>query len=354
MAKRLQGGRLFVLLSLFLVVFGVVLRAPVRAANPLLDLPNLATGNDAPGLADVSHPPLQVPIYLIQETSARPVAMPAATGNGPIRLWGNEASQTQGRILSYSVVGGSVTPGPQCVPFAALNGRGVAYDPTDGNLWYSEVSFPGFDGDGFVHKTTPPDSGGCSFVTQIPFGDGPGGTVQDDIGALDIDPNSGHIWAAGYAPMNVSNQLRSYFYLINRNSGKVIRNCYIPFRLGGVGNDTLAVAQLDGLPGSGEYLLTDAGQLNTFPNSIAVLDTRDCKQGALVTPVAEYSKNQMSGIDFESPGLLVSDLETLRNLGGPPFNTTTSYGPFGNSEDIEDISLCGIGGVIGGGMNCPY
>src|SRR5882762_9511574 len=126
------------------------------------------------------------------------------------------------------------------------NGRGVAFDPLDGNLWYTRVNGvtpPAFGGDGFIHKATPP-SLGCAPVTTIPFGDGPGGTIQDDIGALDVDQGSKHIWAAGYRPVRVGNTLLSYFYLVNRNNGKIIHSCAIPFRFGGVGNDTLAYARL--------------------------------------------------------------------------------------------------------------
>lgn len=70
---------------------------------------------------------------------------------------------------------------------------GVAYDPTDGNLRYTVFNAAIFTGDGLIHKTTPPLA--CTDLTLIT-------APQTSIGALDIDPDDGHLWAAGYDPID--------------------------------------------------------------------------------------------------------------------------------------------------------
>src|SRR5207247_68548 len=177
-------------------------------------------------------PPLVVGSYIIPESSAAPMGEPSLAPDDPsTRFWGYEASDQDARLLEYTIGStgkGPVAPVTFCVPAYSENGRGVAFDPLDGNLWYARLdSPPSYNGDGFIHKVTPP-SAGCAYVTSIPFGDGPGGTVQDDIGAMDLDATSKHIWVAGYRPMNVIGlgQL-SYFYLVNRNNGNIMRYCAI-------------------------------------------------------------------------------------------------------------------------------
>jgi hypothetical protein len=322
-------------------------------------------------------PYLTVNFYFVPEIAAEPVALnaslPAASSSGGPVVWGYEAKDQSARILAYTA-GPPATWVADCVPPSSINGRGVAYDPVDGNLWYTSVTFPNFLGDGLIHKTTPPQTGACNLVNEIPFADGPGGTIQDDIGAIDIDGESRHIWAAGYKPVTVGSVRRSYLYLVNRNNGTIIRSCWLPFRDGGVGNDTLAYARLGGLPGSGQYILTDAGQNNTSPNRLAVIDTNDCKGGVQVTPVADYDKVKgMTGIDFEWPGLVdeeisftqdpqtsvISAFSTLFNLGGPPFSTVTEeYGRLrdgaGMDVEVEDVSLCATNARLGVEETCPY
>jgi hypothetical protein len=203
---------------------------------------------------------LNVNVYLVPEISAEPVTMQMSLGTGssaggPV-IWGYEAADSSARILAYHARP-PVTPTADCVPPTTPtydNGRGIAYDPVDGNLWYTSVTFAKFLGDGLIRKTTPPQTGQCTLVNQIPFGDGPGGTIQDDIGALDIDGESRHTWAAGYKAVTVAGERRSYLYLVNRNNGSIIRSCWLSSRDGGVGNDTLVCAHLDNLPGSGQCL----------------------------------------------------------------------------------------------------
>jgi hypothetical protein len=283
-------------------------------------------------------------------------------------LWGYEASFANSRLLAYDI-GPPTTFMAACVPDAAAggpngNGRGVAFDPLDGNLWITRLTI--FAGDGFIHKVSPPNvtPGVCPQVDVIPFGDGPGGVIQDDIGALDVDEATKHIWAAGYTPRLVAGFVgpRSFIYLVNRNDGSIIRSCHVPFGGGGVGNDTLAVFRATDLPGSSKYLLTDAGEIATplNANMLLVIDQADCHSGAAVTPVAMVAKTAgMSGIDFEWPGLLSTDAVLLRDHDDFPFAAAAVLGSMAPSASMEDISLCGFRAVwegdgIGGNDKCPY
>src|SRR6266545_3210435 len=225
-------------------------------------------------------------------------------------LWGYEAG-TASRILEYDI-GPADAFVSSCTPPGSLNGRGLAFDPTDGNLWYTFVD-AAFAGDGFIHKTTPPPA--CATVTTIPFRDGPGGVVQDDIGALHVDPDDANLWVAGYHPAGGD----SFLYKVDRTTGALIQFCHVPFGGGGAGNDTLTEAKLPGLPGSGSYLLTDAGELSTAPNDLLVVDEATCTGGGSGTIVATYPKAvAMTGIDYETK-LIATDASSIYNLGIPPF-----------------------------------
>lgn len=313
-------------------------------------------------------PPLIVDLYLVPETFAEPAALPTdSSGNGSSLLWGYEANFGSSQLLAYDI-GPPVTMGNTCVPDAAAggptgNGRGVAFDPLDGNLWITRLT--NFTGDGLIHKVRPPNvsPGVCVQVEVMPFGDGPGGQIQDDIGALDVDESSRHIWAAGYAPIVVQGVERSYIYLVNRNSGVVIKSCWVPFDDSfGVGNDTLSFARLQGLPGSGEYILTDAGEAFTDSQTLFVIDAQSCKHGNQATIVVTYAKTNcgqssaMTAADLEHPGLLATDGASLCNHGGPPFPASSGNGFWGNTSKIEDFSLCAFRALVGGGEDeyCPY
>src|SRR5438270_205935 len=120
----------------------------------------------------------------------------------------------------------------------------------------------------------------------------------------------------------------------------------------GVGTDTLAAFRNTTLPGSSKYLLTDAGELTTVPNTLALIDQADCHGGQMVTPIMEFAKaTPMSGIDFEWPGLLAANLSSLFNNGDKPFTTLTLVCAWGNTFELEDISLCGFVVALGGDGN---
>jgi len=173
------------------------------AAGGSTDYPAFATPDGVTatsGTPNAAAVPQLVPVseYKVPAVPADPIAESnTPPGNFNSRLWGYEAAGTAARILQYDV--GPTGMGPvvatgSCIPthtvgfLTSQNGRGMAFDPQDGNLWNTHVLFPGFIGDGFIHKNTPPPM--CTPVTSIPFGDGPGGTIQDDIGAIDVDEAS--------------------------------------------------------------------------------------------------------------------------------------------------------------------
>jgi hypothetical protein len=302
----------------------------------------------------------EVESYDLKETPAGPVALAnTPPGNNSTLLWGYEASFGNSRVLSYNI-GPPTMAGPFCVPDAAAggptgNGRGVAFDPLDGNLWISRLT--GFTGDGLIHKITPPNVTPvvCPQVDVIPFGDGPGGLIQDDIGAIDVDEATKHLWVAGYIPVLQNAVLKSFIYKVNRNNGEIINFCWTPpgpFP----GNDTLAVFRSTKLPGSSKYLLTDAEEFTpTAP--IRVIDQASCHDGLQAEVVATFPKSRgMTGIDFEWPGLLNTDLFSLFNNGDQPFAMSVAHGPFGNTVTMEDLSLCAYRAKFGGDGNdkCPY
>ena len=306
---------------------------------------------------------LNVASYDLTDTLADPVTLPAGPpGNGSTLLWGYEANFVGSRILQYNIAPYGL--GPECVPNYGTpanldNGRGLAFDPLDGKLWTSRLTF--FIGDGLIHKVAPPNvpPGTCPQVGVIPFGDGPGGTIQDDIGALDVDQGSKQIWAAGYFPISVLlGPARNYFYLVNRNDGRIIQSCWVPSNPDPFDqfNDSLTYARLRGLPGSGQYLVSDVGEY--FGSPLRVLDTSSCHNGREATVVAEFvvTDHGITGLDFEWPGLINADLYDLFNNGDKPFATSTLIGPTNAPFGLEDVSLCAFRAKFGGGGNdmCPY
>jgi hypothetical protein len=322
-----------------------------------------ASATDDPTLPPLSAV-LNVPSYDLTDALDDPMSFldPPPSSNSSL-LWAYEASFGFARILTYSIA--PYGAGADCVPDVAAggptgNGRGVAYDPLDGNLWITRLT--AFVGDGLIHKVIPPNAtptpGTCPQVKVIPFGDGPGGLIQDDIGALDLDQGSKHIWAAGYAPISVNNgPLRNYFYLVNRNNGKILQSCYIPANPLDPApfNDSLTYARLKGLPGSGQYLMTDGGSFFAG-QPLKVIDTASCHGGNEATVVATFlTTHGLTGIDFEWPGLLSTDaIFNIYNDGNPPFTSSTVIGP--TNAVLEDISLCGFRAKFGGDGNdgCRY
>lgn len=216
------------------------------------------------------------------------------------------------------------------------NGRGVAYDPTDGNIWLSYLP-AGFSGDGWIHKH--PALGGPE-ITRIPE---PGGSGGIGIGALDYDAEEKVLWAATYSPTPDGKTL---LYKLDPSNGAVLKTCSLPFHIeSGAGNDTLAVARPADLNGD-KVVLTNAGEvLKTLyavdANTCAVRKTYPLPVGVTGIDVDDVTGEMvaMNIDDSATPGTYVS---TLYNLGTAPYNTikgtfVTPHNP--NGDAAEDISL---------------
>jgi len=230
-----------------------------------------------------------------------------AHGGGPL-LWGFDESA---RIVTYDIE--AHTEGPSCLSSPTADEAAIAFDPADANLWYSP-------NDGRIYKVTvPPD---CAPVTSIPFGDGPGGSVQDDIGALDVDPDDGMLWSAGSARLDG----RFFLYKVDTSTGAILQSCSVAGNGGVVVNDTLAVARLPGLGGSGTYLLTDASRTVFEENNLYVIDVATCRDGApapFVTTLFISTEEGATGIDFEADSLINVEIGDggagIFDHGPPPF-----------------------------------
>jgi hypothetical protein len=321
---------------------------------------------------------------LLAAVAAALVALPLPTGAfagagpppGHGHIWGYEAGFSS-RILEYNIdpTTGLVTfSGFQCVPLphADRNGRGVAHDPAAPGvgtfpggelLWYTNLI--GFQGDGFIHRTTLPSTiPPCQFRGSIPFGEGPGPPNQDGIGALDLDPDDSNIlWAAGYLatpPTGFPDTGGGFqlLYKVRKTDGAILGRCKSPQRTPGLGgNDTITVATL---PGIGKVLLTDFGEFSPIvtPPSLAAVDVNSVTgpPAPAVAPdcriVREFPfPQQPTGIDYEpvpptgNESLVAANVSTstqgptFLNRNGPPFAAATLMGPTAPSVTIEDISL---------------
>lgn len=248
-------------------------------------------------------------------------AGPAPASHAPVgtKLWANPSSTGSASLRTFDI--GLDSVGPVCTPAQTGIGRGIAHDPVSGELWYSFLG-TGSVGDGLIHRTPIPPT--CSPSSAINFADGPGGPIQDDIGAIDVDPDDADLWVAGYRPLG--NQ--SYLYKLDRATGALLQSCWVPRAdLGFGGNDTLAVARLPGLGGSGKYLLTDAGEPTTNPNALLVVDAGTCTGGSPGTIATSYPKVvPMSGIDFENGAFIAVDA-----AGGMTGSVIYRLGPFGSN-----------------------
>ena len=296
----------------------------------------------------------------VADTNLDPVLADPPPGSMSTLYWGYSAAFFSAPLNAYRAIAGnplvaSCVPSGPHIPVTS-NGRGVAFDPLDGNLWISRLTI--FAGDSRITKVSPPISGPstCPEITSL-LVHYSGGVPpeQDGFGALDTDQGSKHIWAAGYIPVLISGTLRSYFYLVNRNNGLIIQSCWIPARAPLDGNDSLTYARLPGLPGSGQYLITDNGEFFASDTPWLVIDTASCHNGQQVTPVATFVPPRgTTGMDFEWLGMLDTNLVTSFNDGNQPFTGGVALGL--TLSLIEDISVCGFRAKFGGDGNdgCPY
>jgi uncharacterized repeat protein (TIGR01451 family) len=258
-------------------------------------------------------------------TSTR-IASGVASPSGPLIL--------SGRLWAYNALDGATNTSPMRVwnlsddnlvatfvlrsesPYN--NGRGVAYDPTDGNIWNSEVD--SFNGDGVIHKNPP--LGGPD-ITTIPD---PGGVNGPGIGALAYDSETNVLWAAAYQPING----QSLLYELDPSNGDVLATCQVPFQGGGEGNDTLVVAHPLDL-GAKKVLLTDGGEILS---TLFAIDPETCqvvKTYSIPVGATGIDEDQTTG------DLIVSNTSTFYDLGPAPYNTI--IGSFPTQGDVEGISI---------------
>lgn len=345
----------------FLLLLWAAAPSVARAQDPLC-LPTGELANATTAITDAQPCPQPETKDAVNapDTPLDPVLDDPPSGNSSTLYWGYEANFANSRLNAYLAQPGNpmkatcVPTGPHIPP--ASNGRGVAFDPLDGNLWISKLT--SFVGDNMIQKVIPPNvsPGRCPEINNLVVhypGDIP--PEQPRFGALETDQASKHIWAAGYVPVLIAGGFRNYLYLVNRNNGLIIQSCYLP-ATPAEGNDSLTYARLQGLPGSGQYLITDNGEF-TPTDPLLVIDTADCHNGQLVTPVAQFPKTRgMTGIDFEWFGLLNTDLHFAWNNGDAPFASSQFLGPTGAVFGLEDIAVCGYRAKFGGDGNdaCPY
>src|SRR5438067_5454306 len=131
----------------------------LAAALPLLFLASAGTAAGGDPLAPPAGSVFNAPSgYALGDSLAPTVADPPPSGSMSHLLWGYEAAFTNARLFAWTFA--PFAPVAQCVPTGpnippSSNGRGVAFDPIDGNLWISRLT--GFAGDGQIHKVTPPN-----------------------------------------------------------------------------------------------------------------------------------------------------------------------------------------------------
>jgi hypothetical protein len=257
------------------------------------------------------------------------------------KLWGYEAGFTS-RILQYDI--GTNTFDTSCIPPGSQNGRGIAFDPRSGSfLWYTFVN-AAFLGDGFIHKTSLPPA--CANLGQIPFGDGPGGLVPDDIGAMDLDPDNGNLYVAEYLSGFGGKDPVSTLFEVNEATGAIIRACNLP-TANGFGNDTLAVVKnYPGLP-PGKHLVTDNGEFSTTTQFVIPVTSMGAYTPPAGAPPCQIvatgnTPGGRTGIDFEeapADDMIATNLAQIFDHNGYPWSTTTAVMSALPSSTLEDITL---------------
>jgi hypothetical protein len=248
---------------------------------------------------------------------------------------------TSGQLWTYSATTASGTPitvynlsnDTQMAQFdpRGENGRGIAFDPRDGNIWDTVVT--NFLGDGLIHKNPP--LGGADILT-IPDPGGPGGP---GIGALDFDPEESVLWASAYNPDAAGN---IKFYKLDPTTGAVLQTCTYPKHGPGVGNDTMAIARPADLGGK-KVILTDGGETSPLP--LAAIDVASCAVVKTYTlPLLTAAADKTSGVSGIAVDPATGDL-----IGANPYNSLVyNFGPapyasvvskVASISSVEDISL---------------
>ncbi|MHB8512242.1 MAG: hypothetical protein ACYDCC_08660 [Actinomycetota bacterium] len=172
-----------------------------------------------------------------------------------------------------------------CVPPANSTFTPFALTGSANGFLYSEIDMTSFPvGDGKIHRM----DGNCRDEGSIPLG-APSDAIPSDVGAIAIDSRDSSIWIATFNETTWNSQTGQFLFHLGAN-GSFISACNVPSdALPGDGNDTLMFAQLLGLGGSGYFLLTDAGGINTTQNQLYAIDANACTGGGPVLPTATYT-----------------------------------------------------------------
>jgi len=185
------------------------------------------------------------------------------------------------------------------------NGRGVAYDPTDGNIWVTAANGP-------IYKIPP--LGGAAITSILdPLGAG--------ISALCYDSDEHVLWASSYVGSNV-------VFKIDSTTGNVLKKITIQ----GQNNDSLAVARPADLNGGKVILVTghDGYYAQVPPVKLYAYDTTT---GQLVKTYL-LPKN-VTGIAIDPKS---SDLIGRNEQSSSLFN----FGPAPYSQVIGELKNLGL------------
>lgn len=220
------------------------------------------------------------------------------------------------------------------------NGRGAAYDPTDGNIWVSTSAGP-------IYKIPP--LGGAA-ITSIPD---PGGA---GISALCYDAEEHVLWASSYVGSNV-------VYKLNPTTGAVLSTISI----GGRDNDSLAVAHPADLNGEKVILVTGHDGYYGYPLPIN-LYAFDVTTKTLVKTYLIPRAITGIAIDPKTGDLIgrSTSSSSLFNFGPAPYSTvigelknfdTTGLGEgicFGPCPPLSQYDVTDLGVLAGGANSAAY
>jgi hypothetical protein len=184
-------------------------------------------------------------------------------------LW---QSSQDGSIVAYDI-------GPDGVPTGVSGSigvpttSGVAFDPTDGNLWYT-TTWP--IEDGMLHKITPDGAPVTAIEVVGTLVEDLTGEPQRDFSAIDMDPDDPHfIWVSGLMGLHVIEHEKGLaLYKVRTSDGQVVQTCVVT-RLDWSGSDAnhlLAAVKL----GSTTVLVTALDTLGWDFNHLSGFDAETC------------------------------------------------------------------------------
>ena len=237
-------------------------------------------------------------------------------------VYGMEATFGVAKIFKFTASSDTSSAVLRTGHTAIENGRGITYDGT--NLWYTVLTDPGFDGDGFIHKIAL--TGGADIALILD----PGGIGGPGIGALDFDGTD--LWAIDYIrPTTGPAAGLNTIYKIS-TAGVVLASCTVTPAEAIGGPDTLAIVN--------GKILTDIGEpSNAIPLLEFNLPTSVGAGSCVATGNVYNPPVGLTGIDTDSSGnLIATDLNKIYNLGTAPYSTIVSQNTPTNWNLVEDIT----------------